>query len=122
MLTTLCPSISQSVLRWFHVTDKASAVSSVASAAAMSRTMEAESSLASLPPDVLVFLLSHVEDPHSLSSFFKSSRMAASLAVDSVLQAKWLTMHRKANAWSLVAQSKSEDVALQLLYCTSGEV
>ncbi|KAF5843874.1 hypothetical protein DUNSADRAFT_5112 [Dunaliella salina] len=86
----------------------------------MSGTTGAGNSLASLPTDVLILLLSLVDDPHSLSSFFRSSRMAASLAVDPVLQAKWLTLHRKADAWNLVAQSKRQEVALQLLSCSSG--
>ena len=84
----------------------------------------APATLAILPSDILIHMLSHVNDPETLRSFLKCSHATRALAADPVLISKWLTHHRPKRAFRLAAGMHRQDVALQLIHAsrTPGEV
>jgi hypothetical protein len=64
---------------------------------------------------VLLQVLSNVESPDDLHSFFCTSRGALSMAADPVLMARWLAKHRLPNAVWLAARKGGADVMIHLL-------
>ena len=64
---------------------------------------------------VLLQVLSNVESPEDLHSFFCTSRGAMNMAADPVLKAYWLAKHRQSRAVDLAARKGGADVLLHLL-------
>jgi hypothetical protein len=68
-----------------------------------------------LNTQVLLRILSDVESPYALHSFFCASRGTLTLAADPVLRASWLTKHRQGRALDLAARKGGADVMICLL-------
>lgn len=73
--------------------------------------------LTGLPVDVLVRVLSDVEDPHDLRAVLRTSKDMLRTASDPVLVASWLLKHRQPSehALALAASKGRSDVVLILL-------